>query len=156
VKSRAALLNDQIAKSFGGQMILRFDDTNPKKEKEEYVDSIVRDLQTLGIQWSKRTHTSDNFELIMKYAVQMLTEGKAYIDDTPVEQMRKWRMDGVESAGRTRPLEENLALFEEMKQATERGLQCCMRAKIDMQCKNKAMRDPVMYRCNLTPHHVTG
>lgn len=154
--AKALLLNDHIARMYNGKMILRFDDTNPKKEKEEYVENIIRDIKTLGISWCQMTHTSDHFELIYRYALEMIKNGKAYIDDTPVEQMRKERMEGIESKGRNQPVEENLRLFEEMKQATEIGLKCCLRAKIDMQAKNKAMRDPVIYRCNLTPHHRTG
>ena len=150
------LLNDTIAKKFGGQMILRFDDTNPAKEKEEYVDSILADLHTLGVSWVRLTHTSDYFDLIMEYGRQMLREAKAYVDDTPVEQMRKERMDGIESKSRSRTVEENLRLFDEMEKGSEAGVKCCVRAKIDMKAGNKAMRDPTIFRCNAQPHHRTG
>ena len=137
-------------------MILRFDDTNPMKEKEEYVDSILHDLKTLGISWSRLTHTSDYFPLIIDYGRQLLREGKAYVDSTPVEQMRKQRMEGVKSPGRSASVEENLRLFDEMERGTEEGVKCCVRAKIDMQAGNKAMRDPTVFRCNAQPHHRTG
>ena len=137
-------------------MILRFDDTNPMKEKEEYVDSILHDLRTLGISWSRLTHTSDYFPLITDYGRQLLREGKAYVDNTPVELMRKQRMDGVESPGRAASVEENLRLFEEMERGSEEGVKCCVRAKIDMKAGNKAMRDPTIFRCNAQPHHRTG
>ena len=154
--AEAVLLNDTIAKKFGGRMILRFDDTNPTKEKEEYVSSILADLHTLGVTWTQLTHTSDYFDLILDYGRQMLREGKAYVDDTPVEQMRKERMDGVESASRSRSVEENLRLFGEMEAGSVEGVKCCVRAKIDMKAGNKAMRDPTIFRCNATPHHRTG
>jgi len=150
------LLNDTIAKKFNGRMILRFDDTNPTKEKEEYVDSILSDLTTLGVTWERLTHTSDYFDLILDYGRRMLTENKAYVDDTPVEQMRKERMDGVESTSRSRSVEENLRLFSEMELGSAEGVKCCVRAKIDMKAGNKAMRDPTIFRCNAQPHHRTG
>ena len=150
------LLNDTIAKKFGGRMILRFDDTNPTKEKEEYVESILSDLHTLGVTWTQLTHTSDYFDLILDYGRRMLREGKAYVDDTPVEQMRKERMDGVESTSRSRSVEDNLRLFGEMEAGSAEGVKCCVRARIDMKAGNKAMRDPTIFRCNATPHHRTG
>ena len=149
-------MNDTIAKKFNGRMILRFDDTNPTKEKEEYVESILQDLTTLGVKWERLTHTSDYFDLILDYGRQMLRESKAYVDDTPVDQMRKERMDGIESPGRSRSVEENLRLFGEMEKGSEEGVKCCVRAKIDMKAGNKAMRDPTIFRCNAQPHHRTG
>lgn len=155
--AKAAMLNDAIAKKYNGKLILRFDDTNPQKEKEEYVENIMNDLKTLGVQHHTLTHTSDYFDLIADYATQMLKEGKAYVDNTPVDEMRRMRTEGIEAPGRSQPIEENLRLWEEMKAGTPEGLKCCMRAKIDMQAGNKAMRDPTIYRCNIaTPHHRTG
>ena len=151
------MLNDAIAKKYNGKLILRFDDTNPQKEKEEYVENIMADLKRLGVHHHQLTHTSDHFDLILKLATQLIEEGKAYVDNTPVEQMRKWRMDGVESPSRNATVAENLALWTEMQDGTVEGLKCCLRAKIDMQAKNKTMRDPTIYRCNVTtPHHRTG
>jgi len=155
--AKAALLNDAIAKKFNGQLVLRFDDTNPQKEKEEYVENIMNDLKTLGVVHHRLTHTSDYFQLIQDEATNMLKKGKAYIDNTPVEEMRRMRAEGIESPCRSQGLEENLRLWEEMKAGTPEGLKCCMRAKIDMQAPNKAMRDPTLYRCNVgAPHHRTG
>ena len=155
--AKAAMLNDAIAKKYHGKLILRFDDTNPQKEKEEYVENIMSDLKTIGVQHHVLTHTSDHFDLILGYATRMIKEGIAYVDNTPVEQMRKWRMDGVEAPSRNASVEENLKLWQEMQEGTPEGLKCCLRAKIDMQAKNKTMRDPTIYRCNVgTPHHRTG
>lgn len=154
---KAAMLNDAISKKYKGKLILRFDDTNPQKEKDEYVQNIMDDLKRIGVEHHLLTHTSDYFDLIQDYAERMLKEGKAYIDNTPVEQMRAWRMDGVESPSRNQPVEENLRLWREMLAGSDEGKACCMRAKIDMQAKNKAMRDPTIYRVNMAaPHHRTG
>jgi glutamyl/glutaminyl-tRNA synthetase len=117
----------------------------------------MADLKTIGVHHDILTHTSDHFDLILKYATQMLERDLAYIDNTPVEQMRAWRMTGVASPGRTATLAENLRLWNEMQLGSPEGLACCMRAKIDMSANNKTMRDPTMYRCNITtPHHRTG
>eukprot|EP00002_Diphylleia_rotans_P019422 TRINITY_DN3759_c0_g1_i1.p1 TRINITY_DN3759_c0_g1~~TRINITY_DN3759_c0_g1_i1.p1 ORF type:complete len:752 (-),score=162.80 TRINITY_DN3759_c0_g1_i1:233-2488(-) len=154
--AKAAFLNDYYARHYKGRLILRFDDTNPSKEKEEFVENIFTDLDTLGIKPDVVTHTSDYFNVILEYAYKLIKKGQAYVDDTPVEKLRAERMDGIESKNRSNTVEENLALFEEILKATPRGLQCCLRAKIDMQAKNKALRDPILYRCNLNPHHRTG
>lgn len=154
---KAAMLNDAIAKKYNGKLILRFDDTNPQKEKEEYVENIMADLKRVGIHHHMLTHTSDYFDLILKYGEQMIKEGKAYVDNTPVLQMREWRMNGVESPSRNAPLADQLRLWQAMIDGTPEGLECCVRAKIDMQAKNKCMRDPTIFRCNVgTPHHRTG
>lgn len=154
--AKAALLNYHIAQRFRGRMLLRFDDTNPSKEKDEYVQNILHDLETLQIKYDVLTHTSDHFDKILDYGTQLLKAGKGYIDDTPVEQMRKERMDGIESKNRNNSIEKNLELWEEMKKASPEGLKCVMRGKIDMQAKNKALRDPSFFRCNLQPHHRVG
>ena len=155
--AKAALLNDYFAhKKYKGTLILRFDDTNPSKEKEEFQDSIVEDLALLGIVPDKRSHTSDFFQELYEYGIQLIKEGNAYADDTLQEQMRKERMDGIASARRDNSVEENLAHFEEMKKGTEEGKKWCIRAKISVDDPNKAMRDPVIYRCNPQPHHRTG
>jgi glutamyl-tRNA synthetase len=137
-------------------LILRFDDTNPSKEKEEFQDSIVEDLALMGITPDKRTHTSDYFQELYEYCVQMLKEGTAYADDTEQEVMRDQRMNGLPSKRRDATPEENLARFEEMKTGSEQGVRWCIRAKMSVDNPNKAMRDPVIYRCNPLPHHRTG
>eukprot|EP00002_Diphylleia_rotans_P040089 TRINITY_DN9430_c0_g1_i1.p1 TRINITY_DN9430_c0_g1~~TRINITY_DN9430_c0_g1_i1.p1 ORF type:complete len:740 (+),score=168.08 TRINITY_DN9430_c0_g1_i1:49-2268(+) len=154
--AKAAFLNNYYARHFKGKLILRFDDTNPSKEKEEFVENIFTDLDSLGIKPDMVTHTSDYFDVILEYAYTLIKKGRAYVDDTPVEKLRAERMDGIESKHRNNTPEQNLAMFEEMIKATPKGLECCLRGKIDMQAKNKALRDPILYRCNLTPHHRTG
>lgn len=154
--AKAAMLNQYFAQIYQGKMIVRFDDTNPSKEKCEFEESILEDLALLGVKGDIMSHTSDFFPEIEKYCEQMLREGSAYADNTLVEQMREERFNGIESACRNQSSEENLRIWEEMKQGTPSGLTYCIRAKMDMQAANKALRDPVMYRCNLTPHHRTG
>jgi glutamyl-tRNA synthetase len=117
--AKAALLNEFFARKFEGKLIVRFDDTNPSKEKEEYEHAIMEDLETLQIKADVITHTSDYFEDLLKLADQLIKEGNAYADNTPQEQMRKERMDGIASKNRNLSVEENLRLFEEMKKATE-------------------------------------
>ncbi|KAJ3258761.1 hypothetical protein HK103_003355 [Boothiomyces macroporosus] len=154
--AKAALLNDYFARSYKGKLIIRFDDTNPSKEKDEFENSIKEDLQLLGIKGDVVVHTSDHFDKIYQKALEFIKNGDAYVDNTDVDTMRNERFDGIESKNRNNSVKENLRLFEEMHKGTELGQTCCLRAKIDMQDKNKCMRDPVMYRCNLTPHHITG
>lgn len=154
--AKAALLNQYFAQLYKGKLIIRFDDTNPSKEKVEFEDSIVEDLKLLGIHGDVVTHSSDYFDTMYNYAIQLIKEGKAYVDDTPVERMREERGEGIASARRDRTVEENLKFFEEMKNGTEIGLKSTLRAKISVDNNNKAMRDPVIYRTNLTPHHRTG
>ncbi|CAI8505421.1 unnamed protein product [Hanseniaspora opuntiae] len=155
--AKAALLNQYFANQFKGKLLIRFDDTNPSKEKEEYEQSIIEDLALMEIKGDSLSYTSDHFDLIYDYALKMIKEGKAYCDDTDVDTMREERGEGIKSRRRDRSVEENLKIFtEEMKNATEEGLKNCLRAKIDYQALNKTLRDPVIYRCNLTPHHRTG
>lgn len=155
--AKAAVLNKYFADAYHGKLIIRFDDTNPSKEKQEFEDSILEDLRLLGIKGDVVTYSSDYFDKMYELAIQMIKEGKAYCDDTPLEKMRAERMDGIKSERRDRTVEENLKIFtEEMKNATEEGLKNCVRAKIDYTALNKTLRDPVIYRCNLTPHHRTG
>ncbi|KAI1318851.1 hypothetical protein EDD11_005697 [Mortierella claussenii] len=154
--AKAALLNKYFADQYQGRLIIRFDDTNPTKEKLEYEHSIKEDLLLIGIDSSTVTYTSDYFDQIYEYALQLIKEGKAYCDTTGQEQMRAERMDGIASQFRDLPVEENLRRFEEMKNGTEYGLTCCLRAKISVDNPNKALRDPVIYRCNLIPHARTG
>ncbi|GJJ77614.1 glutamyl-tRNA synthetase [Entomortierella parvispora] len=154
--AKAALLNKYFADQYKGRLIVRFDDTNPSKEKEEYEHSIKEDLLLIGIDTSVVSYTSDYFDQIYQYALTLIKEGKAYCDTTGQEQMRAERMDGIASQCRDLSVEENLRRFEEMKNATEFGLTCCLRAKISVDNLNKALRDPVIYRCNLLPHARTG
>lgn len=155
--AKAAILNQYFAQAYKGKLIIRFDDTNPSKEKEEFQDSILEDLELLGIRGDRVTYSSDYFQQMYDMCVQLIKEGGAYCDDTPTEKMREERMEGIASARRDRSVEENLKIFtEEMKNGTEEGLKNCVRAKIDYKALNKTLRDPVIYRCNLTPHHRTG
>lgn len=154
--AKAAILNEYFARMYDGKLIVRFDDTNPSKEKEEYTDAILEDVKMLGIKPDRITYSSDYFDKMYELAVQLIKEGNAYCDDTPVEQMREERGAGVASRRRDRTVEENLRVFEEMKQGTEEGLKNCLRAKISVDDNNKTLRDPVIYRCNLTPHARTG
>ncbi|XP_031500951.1 glutamate--tRNA ligase, cytoplasmic [Nymphaea colorata] len=154
--SKAALLNQYFAQKYQGRLILRFDDTNPAKESNEFVENILADVETLGIKYEKVTYTSDYFPNLMEMAEKMIISGKAYVDDTPREQMQKERMDGIESKCRNNSIETNLALWKEMIAGTERGLQCCLRGKLDMQALNKSLRDPVYYRSNPIAHHRIG
>jgi glutamyl-tRNA synthetase len=155
--AKAALLNDYFAhEKYKGTLICRFDDTNPSKEKEEFQDAIVEDLALMGIRPDKTSYTSDYFDELYQYCITMLKEGNAYADDTEQETMKKQRWDGLPSERRNASVEDNLAHFEEMKQGTTEGARWCVRAKISVDNPNKAMRDPVIYRCNLLPHHRTG
>ncbi|GKU91210.1 hypothetical protein SLEP1_g5111 [Rubroshorea leprosula] len=154
--SKAALLNQYFAQRYQGQVIVRFDDTNPSKESNEFVENLLKDIETLGIKYETVTYTSDYFPQLMEMAEKLIHEGKAYVDDTPREQMQKERMDGIESKCRSNNVEENLKLWNEMVAGSERGLQCCVRGKLDMQDLNKSLRDPVYYRCNPVPHHRIG
>ncbi|PRP84447.1 hypothetical protein PROFUN_08032 [Planoprotostelium fungivorum] len=163
--AKAALMNNYYAQAYNGKLIIRFDDTNPSKEKEEYVDSILEDLKVMEITPSGPiTYTSDYFDQIEAYCEQLLKSGLGYIDDTPVEKMRDERDKGIESKRRNESVEENLRRWSEMKKGSPEGVQCVVRAKIDMQCKNKeessrikVLRDPSMYRCAAdVPHHRTG
>ncbi|KAK3374140.1 tRNA synthetases class I, catalytic domain-containing protein [Lasiosphaeria ovina] len=155
--AKAALLNDYFARTYKGTLRLRLDDTNPSKEKEEFQDAIIEDLALMGIKPDTLTYTSDYFEYLHDMCVRLIKEGHAYADDTDQETMRDERFKGIASKRRDRTVEENLHIFEEMKKGTGEGLRNCIRAKISVDNPNKAMRDPVIYRCNVdTPHHRTG
>ncbi|KAF1986529.1 glutamyl-tRNA synthetase [Aulographum hederae CBS 113979] len=155
--AKAALLNDYFAhEKYQGTLLLRFDDTNPMKEKQEFEDSIIEDLALMGIKADKVSHTSDWFKELYEYCIQMIKDGNAYADDTESELMRKQRMDGDPSGRRDASFEENLARFEEMTKGTTEGTRWCIRAKISVDDPNKAMRDPVVYRCSPQAHHRTG
>ncbi|KAF2260638.1 glutamyl-tRNA synthetase [Lojkania enalia] len=155
--AKAALLNDYFAhEKYKGTLLLRFDDTNPIKEKQEFQDAIVEDLALMGIKADKTSYTSDYFQELYEYCVRMIKEGNAYADDTLQDKMRQERKDGIPSERRDETIENNLARFEEMKKGTEEGLRWCIRAKMSVDDPNKAMRDPVIYRCSPEEHHRTG
>ena len=156
--AKAALLSDYFAhQAYKGTLRLRLDDTNPDKEKEEYQDAIIEDLALMGIKPDVLSYTSDYFDYLYDMCVRLIKEGHAYADDTDQETMRDERWKGIASKRRDRTVEENLRIFEDMKKGSEEGQQNCIRAKLSVDNPNKAMRDPVIYRCNIeTPHHRTG
>ncbi|XP_055581713.1 bifunctional glutamate/proline--tRNA ligase isoform X6 [Falco cherrug] len=154
--AKAALLNQHYQVNFKGKLIMRFDDTNPEKEKEDFEKVILEDVAMLHIKPDQFTYTSDHFETIMKYAEKLIQEGKAYVDDTPAEQMKAEREQRMESKHRNNCVNKNLQMWEEMKKGTEYGQTCCLRAKIDMNSNNGCMRDPTLYRCKNQPHPRTG
>ncbi|KAF9500578.1 glutamate-tRNA ligase [Pleurotus eryngii] len=154
--AKAAILNQYFAKMYKGKMLIRFDDTNPSKERTEFEETILEDLMLLDVHGDGVSHTSDYFEKLYELGLQIIKIGKGYADDTEQAQMRDERMNGVASKHRDDSVEENLKHFEEMTKGTPEGLRWCIRAKISVDNPNKAMRDPVIYRCNLIPHHRTG
>uniref|UniRef100_A0A8C5EIH5 Bifunctional glutamate/proline--tRNA ligase n=1 Tax=Gouania willdenowi TaxID=441366 RepID=A0A8C5EIH5_GOUWI len=154
--AKAALLNQHYQVTFKGKLIMRFDDTNPEKEKEDFEKVILEDVSMLQIHPDQFTYTSDHFPVIMKFAEQLLSEGKAYIDDTPPEQMKLEREQRAESRCRNNTVEQNMKMWAEMKAGTPDGQRYCMRAKIDMNSNNGCLRDPTLYRCKNTPHPRTG
>ncbi|XP_066530921.1 bifunctional glutamate/proline--tRNA ligase [Hoplias malabaricus] len=154
--AKAALLNQHYQVNFKGKLIMRFDDTNPEKEKEDFEKVILEDVAMLQIKPDQFTYTSDHFPTIQRLAEQLLREGKAYIDDTPPDVMKQEREQRVESRHRNNSVEKNVQMWEEMKKGTEFGQTCCMRAKIDMNSNNGCMRDPTLYRCKNAPHPRTG
>ncbi len=158
---KAFMIDYLIAKENNGELILRFDDTNPVKEDVEYVDAIMEDARWLGIQWVKVTYASDYFGLLYEWAVKLVKLGKAYVDDQSPEEVSANRgtftEPGKESPYRNRPVEENLDLLERMKNGEFPDGSRVLRAKIDMAHPNLNMRDPVMYRIiHEPPHHRTG
>ena len=152
---KAALLNSHFAERYQGKMLLRFDDTNPSKEKEEYEEAIRHDLARLEIVPAAVSHTSDWFGDIKDIATEMIKAGLAYCDPSPQEEQQKNRFERKENVHRSASVEENLRWWDEMQKGSEEGLTCCLRAKIDMKSDNGAMRDPTIFRCNLTPHAQT-
>jgi glutaminyl-tRNA synthetase len=158
---KAFMIDYLIAKDFGGELILRFDDTNPTKEDTEFVDAIKEDARWLGIEWVKETYASDYFDELYEWAKQLVLMGKAYVDDQSPEEVSANRgtltEPGVESPYRERDVEENMDLLERMKNGEFPDGSRVLRAKIDMAHPNINMRDPVMYRIIHKPaHHRTG
>ncbi|XP_033125799.1 bifunctional glutamate/proline--tRNA ligase-like [Anneissia japonica] len=154
--AKAALLNQYYQVAFEGKLIMRFDDTNPAKEDAHFEEVILEDIQMLGLQPDMFTFTSDHFEKCLSYATDLIKAGKAYVDDTESEQMKKERETRTKSNNWDNSIEENLALWEEMKKGTDIGLKCALRAKIDIGSDNGCLRDPTIYRCKREPHIRTG
>lgn len=158
--AKSICLNFGIAAENNGRCNLRFDDTNPEKESEEYVESIKRDVQWLGFDWSELRHASDYFEALYRFAVQLIKRDLAYIDSLSAEQIRSYRgtltEPGKESPDRNRPIAESLDLFERMRAGEFTEGQYVLRAKIDMASPNINMRDPTLYRIRRVHHQRTG
>ena len=169
---KAFLIDYNTAREFGGELILRFDDTNPTKEETEFVEAIEDDARWLGIQWVKVTFASDYFDRLYEWAIRLIKKGLAYVDDQTPEEMSasrgtlprgtKWNQTesalkpGIESPYRNRTVEENLDLLERMKNGEFPDGSRVLRAKVDMAHPNIVMRDPVMYRIMHATHHRTG
>ncbi|MBU8882775.1 glutamine--tRNA ligase/YqeY domain fusion protein [Kaistella sp. DKR-2] len=158
--TKAICINFGLGEKYGAPVNLRFDDTNPEKEEQEFVDSIKADIDWLGFKYDQELYTSDYFDQLYTWAVQMIKEGKAYVDEQSSEEITAQRKnpfeDGIESPFRNRPTEESLELFEKMKNGEFEEGTISLRAKIDMKSPNMNMRDPVMYRILKRPHHRTG
>ncbi len=159
--AKSICLNFGLAKQYNGKCNLRFDDTNPVKEDTEYVDSIMDDIRWLGFQWEgKPLYTSDYFEQLYEWAVQLIKAGKAYVDDQTAEEIAEQKKspteNGIESPYRNRSVEENLDLFTRMRNGEFKDGERVLRAKIDMNSSNMHMRDPLMYRIMHAEHHRTG
>ena len=158
--AKAVCMDFGIAQKFGGICNLRFDDTNPQKEDTEYVDAIKEDIHWLGFEWGNIYHASDYFQQLWDFAVRLIKEGKAYIDEQTSEQIAQQKgtptQPGVASPFRDRPIEENLALFEKMNSGELPEGAMVLRAKIDMANPNMHFRDPVIYRIINKEHHRTG
>ena len=158
--AKSICLNFGVAKEFGGKTFLRFDDTNPLKESEEYVSAIQADIEWLGFQWSDVTFASDHFEEIYQYAVDLISEGKAYVCSLSPEEIRVTRgtlkEPGVDSPFRARSVAENIDLFKRMRDGEFKEGEHVVRLKIDMSSPNINLRDPVIYRIIHASHHRTG
>ncbi len=159
--AKSIILNSGLAKEYGGKINLRFDDTNPTKEKTEYVESIINDVKWLGAEFEDRLFfASDYFDAMYECAVHLIKKGKAFVCDLSADEIREYRGDfntpGKNSPYRDRTVEENLKLFEEMKNGVYKDGEKVLRAKIDMASPNINMRDPVIYRVARMSHHNTG
>lgn len=158
--AKAICMDFGIAQKYGGVCNLRFDDTNPVKEDVEYVDSIKEDIEWLGYKWGNIYYASDYFQQLWDFAVRLIKEGKAYIDEQSAEEIAKQKgsptQAGTDSPFRNRPIEENLALFEKMNSGELDEGSMVLRAKIDMASPNMHFRDPIMYRIIKIAHHRTG
>lgn len=158
--AKAICLDFGMAKKYGGVCNLRFDDTNPTKEDMEYVDAIKEDIQWLGFKWGNEYYASDYFQQLWDFAVRLIKEGKAYVDEQSSEQIAAQKgtptQPGTESPYRNRPIEESLELFNKMNRGEIEEGKMVLRAKIDMANPNMHFRDPIIYRVIKTSHHRTG
>ena len=158
--AKAICMDFGVAEKFGGVCNLRFDDTNPQKEDTEYVEAIKEDIQWLGFKWGRIYHASDYFQQLYDFAVRLIKEGKAYIDEQTSEEIAQQKgtptQAGTESPYRNRPVEENLQLFERMNSGEVPEGAMVLRAKIDMANPNMHFRDPIIYRIINKEHHRTG
>jgi glutaminyl-tRNA synthetase len=159
--AKAICINFELAKKYGGKTNLRFDDTNPTTEETAYVESIKKDVKWLGYNWDgEALYASDYFDDLYAYAVDLIKKGLAYVDDSTAEEIAEMKKnpkeDGIESPYRSRTIEENLHLFEEMKNGVHPDGSKVLRAKVDMTSPNMHMRDPVIYRIKKEKHHRTG
>jgi glutaminyl-tRNA synthetase len=158
--AKAICINFTLADEVGGKTNLRFDDTNPEKEEQEYVDSIQKDIHWLGFDWERLCFASDYFGQLYEWAIKLINDGKAYVDDLTADEIRQYRgtltEPGKDSPFRNRSVEENLDLFVRMKKGEFPDGTRVLRAKIDMASPNMNMRDPVMYRILHATHHRTG
>lgn len=158
--AKSICLNFGLAKEFGGKCNLRFDDTNPEKEDTEFVDAIREDIRWLGFEWDAEFFASDYFEQLYGYAVQLIKDGKAFVCDQSIEEVREyrggWNKEGRNSPFRDRSVEENLDLFARMRAGEFKEGEKTLRAKIDMNSDNMNLRDPAMYRIRHVSHHRTG
>jgi len=154
-------LNFGVAKEFSGKCFMRFDDTNPVKEDEQYVEGILKDVRWLGYDWGKsQTHASDYFEQLYEFAEELIQKGKAYVESLNAEEIREFRGSlteaGKNSPYRERSVEENLALFRKMREGEYEDGSLVLRAKIDMSSPNINLRDPVLYRIRKVSHQRTA
>jgi glutaminyl-tRNA synthetase len=160
--AKSICLNFGIADEFGGKTNLRFDDTNPLKENEDFMNAIMEDVRWLGFEWDNLFHASDYFDELYRFAVHLIKTGKAYVEELSADEILEYRGDwmnnepGRESPWRDRPVEESLGLFERMKNGEFEDGKYVLRAKIDMASPDRFMRDPVMYRIRNARHHRTG
>jgi len=158
--AKAICIDFGIAEKYNGNCNLRFDDTNPVKEDLEYVDSIMEDIKWLGFHWKNVYYASDYFQKLWDFAIKLIKEGKAYIDEQPADVIAKQKgtptTPGIESPFRNRPIEETLELFHKMNSGEIPEGTMVLRAKIDMASSNMHMRDPIIYRVIHIPHHRTG
>ena len=158
--AKAICMDFGAAANYGGVCNLRFDDTNPTKEDTEYVEAIKEDIQWLGFQWGNEYYASDYFQQLWDFAIQLIKEGKAYIDEQSAEEIAQQKgtptQPGTDSPYRNRPIEESLALFEKMNTGEIEEGRMVLRAKIDMASPNMHFRDPIIYRVVNHPHHRTG
>lgn len=158
--AKSICLNFSLAKKYKGKTNLRFDDTNPVTEDTEYVESIKKDIQWLGFEWAEELYTSDYFDKLYDFAVALIKKGLAYVDDSTSEEIAAQKGNptepGTPSPYRDRSVEENLRLFEEMKEGKYKDGEKVLRAKVDLASPNMHMRDPIIYRIKHAHHHRTG